>query len=517
MSSDKPEEVGGGSVRQAEIFRDRSSSQTCSEGVGAEQGLELFSEAGRTRRARPSKTFTEPTREIPVFGETDVLVVGGGPAGTAAAIAAGRLGADVLLVERYNHLGGLSTGGLVIWIDRMTDWSGQHVIRGIAEELMDRLPKDAIQGPPRRDWGSRDAATAAYWAQRTSAYHSIVTWAPTIDPEALKTLSLRMLREVDVRLLLHAWCAAPIVENGVVRGAIFESKEGRHAVFAKVVIDTTGDADLIAKSGVACETDIDASDIHHCINTAFLLGGVDIERWLTFRREQPDAFAAFMAFGRKKLKFFEKPFVSWRNDVALFMGPRLSGYSAIDVEDLTAVDLRSRELAVGHLEAYRAGAPGFENAFLMLGAPQIGVRHSRRLVGARKVTREQWSTAQVWDDEIGVSPSLSPKFPNISVPYGALVPNGIENIIGAGRHIACDASSHTFLREIPQCWLTGQAAGIAAVLAADSGLRLRDVEIIAIQRELLRQGAYLSPAIEAGLQTPPRAESAKRRAVSGES
>ena len=114
------------------------------------------------------------------------------------------------------------------------------------------------------------------------------------------------------------------------RGAIFESKEGRHAVFAKVVIDTTGDADLIAKSGVACETDIDASDIHHCINTAFLLGGVDIERWLTFRREQPDAFAALMAFGRKKLKFFEKPFVSWRNDVALFMGPRLSGYSAID-------------------------------------------------------------------------------------------------------------------------------------------------------------------------------------------
>ena len=517
MSSDKPEEVGGGSVRQAEIFRDRSSSQTCSEGVGAEQGLELFSESGRTRRARPSKTFTEPTREIPVFGETDVLVVGGGPAGTAAAIAAGRLGADVLLVERYNHLGGLSTGGLVIWIDRMTDWSGQHVIRGIAEELMDRLPKDAIQGPPRRDWGSRDAATAAYWAQRTSAYHSIVTWAPTIDPEALKTLSLRMLREVDVRLLLHAWCAAPIVENGVVRGAIFESKEGRHAVFAKVVIDTTGDADLIAKSGVACETDIDASDIHHCINTAFLLGGVDMERWLTFRREQPDAFAAFMAFGRKKLKFFEKPFVSWRNDVALFMGPRLSGYSAIDVEDLTAVDLRSRELAVGHLESYRAAAPGFENAFLMLGAPQIGVRHSRRLVGARKVTREQWSTAQVWDDEIGVSPSLSPKFPNISVPYGALLPNGIENIIGAGRHIACDATSHTFLREIPQCWLTGQAAGIAAVLAADSGLRLRDVEIIAIQRELLRQGAYLSPAIEAGLQTPPGAESAKRRAVGGES
>jgi hypothetical protein len=93
------------------------------------------------------------------------------------------------------------------------------------------------------------------------------------------------------------------------------------------------------------------------------------------------------------------------------------------------------------------------------------------------------------------------------------VPNGIDNIVGAGRHIACDASSHTFLREIPQCWLTGQAAGIAAALAADSGLRLRDVEIAAIQRELLRQGAYLSPAIEAGLRAAPRAESANRRAA----
>ena len=123
-----------------------------------------------------------------MFAETDVLVVGGGPAGTAAAIAAARLGAEVLLVERYNHLGGLSTGGLVIWIDRMTDWSGRHIIRGLAEEFMERLPKDAIAGPPRADWGNRDAATAAYWAQRTAAYHGIVTWSPTIDPEALKTL-----------------------------------------------------------------------------------------------------------------------------------------------------------------------------------------------------------------------------------------------------------------------------------------------------------------------------------------
>jgi hypothetical protein len=412
----------------------------------------------------------------------------------------------VLLVERYNHLGGLSTGGLVIWIDRMTDWSGRLVIRGVAEELMGMLPKDAIQGPARGDWGSRDAATAAYWAQRTAAYHGVVTWSPTIDPEALKTLSMRLVVQAKARLLLHAWCAAPIVEDGAVRGAIFESKEGRHAVLAKVVVDCTGDADLIAGAGAQCWFDIDETDIHHCMNTAFLLGGVDMERWLAFRRNDPDGFAAFMTSGRQRLKFFEKPFVSWRNDIALFMGPRLAGYSAVDVEDLTAVEVRSRELAIGHLEIYRGAAPGFAGAFLMLGAPQIGVRHSRRLAGVRKVSRPQWDGDHVFEDEVGVSPSLSPKFPNISVPYGALVPAEIDNILGAGRHVSCDASSHTFLREIPQCWLTGQAAGVAAALAADAGLRPRDLAPAAIQRELLRQGAHLSPAVAAALRPAAAAE-----------
>jgi len=505
MTNDK-DGPHGRSTRETEIFSDGPGAANYSSSIGAEQGLESFGERGRKRPARPNKTFAEPARTIPVYAETDVLVVGGGPAGTAAAVAAARLGADVLLVERYNHLGGLSTGGLVIWIDRMTDWSGAHVIRGIAEELMERLPKDAIQGPPRAEWGSRDAASAAYWAARTSAYHGIVTWAPTIDPEALKTLSMRLVNEAKARLLLHAWCAAPIVEDGVVKGAVFESKEGRHAVFAKIIVDATGDADLVARAGGACESDIDTGDIHHCINTAFLMGGVDMERWLAFRRDDPDGFAKFMALGRGKLKFFEKPFVSWRNDVALFMGPRLAGYSGINVDDLTAVDLRSRELAVGHVDVYRAEAPGFAGDFLMLGGPQIGVRHSRRLVGVSKVTREQWPTGRVFDDEIGVSPSLSPKFPNISVPYGALLPQGLDNILGAGRHIACDPSSHSFLREIPQCWLTGQAAGIAAALAAGAGKRTRDVNVAAIQRELKRQGAYLSPAVAAVLETPAAAE-----------
>jgi flavin-dependent dehydrogenase len=263
MKTGKEAEPGTPTTRESEVFSDPPAGGNYSSSIGAAQGIELFGGADRIRRVRPTKAILEPARQVPVFAETDVLVVGGGPAGTAAAIAAGRLGADVLLVERYNHLGGLSTGGLVIWIDRMTDWSGQQIIRGLADEFMERLPKDAIQGPPRADWGNRDASTAAYWAQRTAAYHGIVTWSPTIDPESLKTLSMRMVDEARGRLLLHAWCTAPIVDNGAVRGAIFESKEGRHAILAKIVVDTTGDADLISRSGARCESDIDASDIHH--------------------------------------------------------------------------------------------------------------------------------------------------------------------------------------------------------------------------------------------------------------
>jgi hypothetical protein len=507
MADDKSSENGGRLLYRSEIFKDGpKAAGNYSSSIGAEQGLEVFGgNSAPAKRKRPARTYLEPAREIPVFAETDVLVVGGGPAGTAAAVAAARLGADVLLAERYNHLGGLSTGGLVIWIDRMSDWSGTHIIRGFAEEIMDRLPKEAVQGPKPADWGSKDAATAAYWAQRTSAFHGIVTWSPTVDPEALKTVSMQMVGEAKVRLLLHAWAAQPILEGNEVKGAIFESKEGRQAIFAKVVVDTTGDADLIARTHAALDSDIDEGDIHHCINTAFLIGGVDMERWLAFRRDDPKGFSEFMALGRQKLRFFEKPFVSWRNDVALFMGPRLSGYSAVDVEDLTAVDLRSRHLAVGHVDVYRSYAPGFENAFLMLGAPQIGVRHSRRLSGLRRVTREQWDSGMVWDDEIGVSTSLSPKFPNISVPYGSLVPVELDNILGAGRHVACDASSHTFLREIPQCWLTGQAAGVAAALAAAQGKRPRDLDVRIIQQELLRQGVYFSRQIENDLR-PAAAE-----------
>ena len=453
---------------------------------------EIFArERTRTERAALG-TLREAQRDIPVYRHCDVLVVGGGPSGTAAAIAAARMGADVVLLERYNHLGGLSTGGLVIWIDRMTDWSGKLVIRGFGEELLDRLPADAIAGPARADWGSRDAAQAAHWSQRTAGFHGIVTWSPTVDPERLKLASQDMVIESKARLVFHSWVAEPLMKQGKVRGAIFESKAGRQAVRAKVVVGATGDGDLFARAGAAYESDIESADIHHCINTAWLLGGVDMNRWIEFKSGQPEQFAQFMARGREELRAFERPFVSWRNDIALFMGPRQSGFSALDVDDQTEVEIRSHQLMALHLDFYRAHAPGFESAFLFLSAPQLGVRHARRLGGVARITRAQWPTAQVCDDEIGVTPSVSPKFPNISIPYGSLVPAKLDGLIACGRHIACDPNSHAFMREIPQCWITGQAAGVGAALAAARGIEPRAIDIGELQSALLHQGVYLN-------------------------
>ena len=457
-------------------------------------GGETFTSGATTKRERPrpTATYLEPARELPVYRETDVLVVGGGPAGTAAAIAAARLGADVTLVERYSHLGGMSTGGLVIWIDRMSDWSGRQVISGIASDLLDRLPPDGLMGPHREQWGSQDTALATYWTERTCAFRGTVTWSPTIDPEWLKVVSLQLVLEAGVKLMLHSWVAAPIVEGNQLRGALFEGKEGRQAILAKIVVDASGDGDLYAWAGAPFESDIDESDIHHCMNVAFMWAGVDMERWYAFKQQEPQAHAEFVRRGRELLGFLDRPYASWRSDVALWMGPRMSGYSPLNVEDLTTVEVESRKRMIEHLDYYRRNAPGFERAWVMLTAPQMGSRHSRRLGGARRMRNEEWKAGHQHDDEIGISPAPSPAFPNVSIPYGSLVPAQLDGILAAGRHLSCDPQTHTFMREIPQCWVTGQAAGVAAALAADRGVQPREVDVPTLQRELARQGVVLT-------------------------
>lgn len=439
-----------------------------------------------------SGTVREHARDIAVYHKCDVAVIGGGPAGCAAAWAAAKAGADVTLVERYNCLGGLSTGGLVMWIDRMTDWHGNHVIQGYARHFIDRMPPEAVAGPPREDWGSSDVDKFEYWKNRTTAFHGIVQWAPTIDPERMKLGNQEMLLEAGVRIVFHAWAARPLVEDGAAKGVIFESKMGRHALLAKVVVDTTGDGDMFARAGADFDTDIEEGDVHHSMNTGWVLGGVNMDRWIDWKAHHPDELRQFMERGRAELGYFQTPYVSWRPDIALFLGPRQSGLSALDVDDQTEVEIRSHRLMEGHCQFFRRHAPGFEHVYSLQSASQLGVRHTRRLAGLGRIERKDWPRGTPAPDEVGVSPSISPKFPVVSVPYGALVPRSLDGLLVGGRHVSCDANSHGFMREIPQCWLTGHAAGVGAALAADAGIQPRAVKVDAIRKVLREQGAHLS-------------------------
>ncbi|WP_305097210.1 FAD-dependent oxidoreductase [Croceibacterium aestuarii] len=463
-------------------------------------GSDVFQSDGRALPAsRRGGTVTEEAREIDIYHSADVVVVGGGPAGCAAAWAAAKAGADVTLVERYNCLGGLSTGGLVMWIDRMTDWQGNHVIQGFARHFIERMPKEGVAGPPPEDWGSTDEKKVAYWGQRTTAFHGIVQWAPTLDPEKMKLLNQEMLLEAGVRIVFHAWAARPIVEHGTAKGVIFESKAGRQAIMAKVVVDTTGDGDMFARAGAEFDTDIEEGDVHHSMNTGWVLGGVDMNRWINWKVLYPEQLRDFMEKGRKELGFFQTPYVSWRPDIALFLGPRQSGLSALDVDDMTEVEIRSHRLMEGHCRFFRENAPGFESVYSQQSASQLGVRHTRRMAGVERIERSGWSDPAPAGTEVGVSPSISPKFPVVSVPYGSLVPRNLDGMLAAGRHMSCDANSHGFMREIPQCWLTGHAAGVGAAVAANRGVQPREVDVDEVRSILRRQGAHLhdDAAVEA--------------------
>lgn len=435
-------------------------------------------------------TIQEPARQTPVYGSCDVLVVGAGPAGTAAAVAAAREGADVVLIERYGHLGGLSTGGLVSWIDRMADWNGKLVVAGIGQELVDRCGPEATIGPPEYLWGSRDATAAAYWRVRTAGLNGVVQWSPTVDPEVLKLVTNDIVREAKVHVLMHCWVVGALSEGDRVHGVLFESKQGRFAVKARAVIDCTGDGDVFAQAGAAFDDDFDRESAHARLTTSFRFGNVEMRRYLDFRMLYQEEYKEVMRKASQEglsLLAHATPYES----VALFLTPKMAGFSALDVADLTEVEFTCRDVARKGLAFYRTHVPGFERAWILDTASQIGTRHARRLVGVERITIEHWRSSGLYPDSIGLCPGVTEKFPTLQIPYRCLVPRDVEGVLAAGRNLSADTKSHAALREIPECWVMGEAAGIAAAMAVSTGQRLRDVPVPELQRRLLTRGAII--------------------------
>jgi len=405
-------------------------------------------------------------------------------------VAAGRLGAETVLIERYNHLGGLSTGGLVSWIDRMTDWDGNLLVAGIGAELVDRCGPDATLGPPSETWGSKNPVEAAYWRVRTAALRETVHWSPTVDPEVLKLVTNDIVRESNVHTLLHCWVVAAVARDDTVVGVIFESKQGRFALMASVVIDCTGDGDVFALAGSAFDDDFDGDSAHARLTTSFRFGNVDMHRYLDFRMLRQSEFSEIMQRASLQgisLLAHPTPYDS----VALFLTPKMAGYSALDVADLTEVEFVSRDIARRGLAFFRENVPGFERAWILDTASQVGTRHARRLIGVERITIDHWRNDGGYLDSIGLCPGLTPSFPTLQIPYRSLLPTSTNGLLVAGRNLSADTKSHAALREIPECWVMGEAAGVAATLAVDSGIAVRDIDRGALQAQLVKEGGIV--------------------------
>jgi len=395
-----------------------------------------------------SDTFLrEPARDVPVRHEAEVLVVGGGTAGVAAAVAASRAGADVLLVERQGYLGGLATGGLIILMLTLDDGNGRQIIAGLCEEVVERLiARGAAFHPPAKEWGSQDPELIARDRRRGLVWGRAphrVRYSVGYDPAYLKGVLDEFVSESGARLLLHAWGCEPLIRDGRIHAVAFESKAGRFAVRAKIVVDTTGDLDIAAAAGCEYEKK------HVLPWMWFTVGGVDLER------AGPNA-PGFETIGDGKV------LMPWGSV------EKVGRIDATSPEDLTHAEVACRQRVLAEFERLRSEVPGFERAHLCEVAPQLGITESRRLVGQRVLGREDMD--RTLEDSVAATGHWTKYGATYDIPLSALLPREIPNLLVAGRCISVDHRTHHATKEIPACMATGQAAGTAAALALERGV-----------------------------------------------
>lgn len=452
--------------------------------------------AQSVRQAQISaKTVKEPARETKVCRTADVVVVGGGPGGIGAALAAARSGADTVLIERYEHLGGMGTGGLVTIIPSMTDLNGKQVIAGITQEWIKRLDaRGAADYPKKEHWGSADKKLVDYYKNRSPFYATgnRVGYSAHIDAEISKCLFQDMVKEAGVKTYLHSWGTEPIMEGKKARGVIFESKSGRQAVLAKIVIDSTGDGDLLPYAGAAFETQIDKSLRISNLSFSYWIDNVNLKRYEEYKKSKPKELADKIREVRKlggNPGFLTSNLKNQENMVWCF--PRYANKSQYDVEELTRVEFVGRkEMLITH-DFYKKNIPGFERSFIALSNPQLGTRGGRRVIGEYVVTQKDMKAKTPFTDTIAIFPGVDEQNLLMYMPYRCLIPRGVDNMLVACRAFSSDAVTNDAFNLIHHCVCLGQAAGTAAAQAISSGVDLRKINIKTLQASLKKQGVIL--------------------------
>lgn len=455
----------------------------------------------------------EKQREIPIIARPDVLVAGGGPAGIGAAIAAARSGVKTMLIERYGFPGGNLTTAMVNPFFTFHDENGNQVIRGIAEEFVDRM--------------KQGGASLGHVADLTFDNASMTPF----DAERAKIILIEMLEEAGVELLFHTWIVDANVANGVVGSVIIENKSGRQAICPKYIVDCTGDADVAAFSGVPFAKGKDEDGSMQPATLYFRVGGADVEQlrnWMKKNRnilkdspsdEQIDKQKAIAFLGMNQMVQEAKDSGMLHSEVAprilMYELPipgvfcvnttRIQNIDGTKTADITRAEVALRKQVLEVHAFLQKYIGGFESSYILDSGIQVGIRETRRIAGDYVLTEQEVLNSASFEDGIACGTFAIDIHPPhgkkqiftgsgksvYEIPYRCLIPKNLKNLLVAGRPISATHIAHGSIRVMATCTAMGQAAGVAVAMACHNKCGTREINIKQLRKELVEQGQYL--------------------------
>jgi len=465
------------------------------------------------------KTIEEPPRSTPVMVETDVLVVGGGPAGLCAAIAAAREGADTIVVERYGCFGGVITQamiGTISWYRYAKTVDAGGLLVEFERRAKEMDASSNIIGNIKNPEMVAELEAEGLMVNGEATYE-------VLDTEKFKYLADVMLEEAGVTPLLHCSAVDVIMDGRTIKGIITESKSGRQAILAKRVIDATGDADVANHAGVPFRKSPKNELMEVTVN--FGCSGIKIGKFLMYVYLNRSKFGDWGEGTGKEEEFFTtyltEPFKKaqeageipkditiesyWGNytdagEITSFNGIHMHGFDCTNVWDLTKAEIEGRKRVIMAINALKKYTPGFKKARLRTIGSSLGTRESRKIIGAYILTEDDVRNEARFEDSIGICPEFIDGYglaimPTTGryfhLPYGIMLPQEVDNLLVVGRCVAGDKISHAATRQMASCTVTGQGAGVAGAISIKDDVTCRQVDISKVQEALKKQGVRI--------------------------